>query len=159
MERIIVSVRYADRPTAIELDLPADVPAGQLAAQIAKALGLRSDAAYAIEAVSGDRRLRPDESLAAAQIWDGDFVRLVPMVVAPAAALPAPAMGAAATSTPPTTPPLAPVTAAAAPLVPTPPQEGSGTITWRPIDPAPTPAAPARNEDGYVWKPLSDPRS
>jgi len=75
MLRVLVSVQL-DHEDERDLEVPAEVPISQLASLIVGALKSRidnDDAAtqYIIRATPPGRLLRPDESLAAAAVWDG----------------------------------------------------------------------------------------
>jgi hypothetical protein len=85
MTRVIVTVRRSDEPGGSErdLELPADLPAGQLAELIARALNWLPDpsgrvGSFEIEARPPGRRLHPFETLAGAGAWDGAWLVLLP---------------------------------------------------------------------------------
>lgn len=75
MERIVVSVRHRDGGPGRDLEVPAEVPAAELASLLAEALGrpdrVELPAAPQIEVVALGRRLEPHATLGAAGAWDG----------------------------------------------------------------------------------------
>lgn len=79
MEKVIVTVKLVGESQVRDVELSSDVPAEQLAAQIAVALGWHVDAAgnpitYLIEAHPPDRILHSTETLAQAGAWDGSWL-------------------------------------------------------------------------------------
>jgi uncharacterized ubiquitin-like protein YukD len=135
MERIIATVQVAGTRMSADLDLPADLPADQIIPLMTAALGIDlGGRACALFSVPERHRLRPNESLAAAQIWDGS--RLVLLIDQRGAPPPVPAP---------------PITATPAPK----PAEPS--ITWNTLAPAhppqPDPASTVP-DDGFSWKPV-----
>jgi hypothetical protein len=75
MERVIVEVKLHGEDRGRDLEVAPDLPVAELAGVVAQALGWpHSDgpaAGYAVEATPPGRTLRPNETLADAQAWDG----------------------------------------------------------------------------------------
>ena len=79
MERVIVTVKRADRDSTRDLELPADMLLDQLVAFVAQALRWPLNpgdplGGYTLEARPPGRTLRPDETLADARVWDGAWL-------------------------------------------------------------------------------------
>jgi hypothetical protein len=80
MDRVIVSVKRADLDWSRDLELPADMPMGQLAPMIAGALRWPLAETpdrlngYAVEARPSGHEFRANESLAHAGVWDGAWL-------------------------------------------------------------------------------------
>ena len=70
MERVIVEVLLEGEQAGRDLELPPNLPVEQLAPLVAQALSWPAHQ-YEIEARPPGRPLRPDETLAEAQAWDG----------------------------------------------------------------------------------------
>ncbi len=84
MQRVIVTVRRADETRLRDLELPADIDAGQLANIVAEALRWQSNpqgakASYTIEAHPLGRTMQPNETLAGASVWDGSWLVFHPV--------------------------------------------------------------------------------
>lgn len=81
MERVIVSIE-CEGQTPVDLDLPAELPAGRLTRQIAEAMKWRLNMAYQIVAVppggTQGRILNPNETLAEVGAWDGSRLLMQP---------------------------------------------------------------------------------
>jgi hypothetical protein len=73
--RAIVSVRLDGSNATRDVELPVDVPAGQLSDAIAAALGWTTQP-YALFSDPPGRRLAGDETLAEAGAWDGAWLTL-----------------------------------------------------------------------------------
>ncbi len=87
MLRVIVEVQIAGQPHAQDLEVPADLPTAELGLLIGKALDANRDAfgrdlRYIVHLLPEDRRMRSDESLEAAEAWDGHTLVLTPIVAA-----------------------------------------------------------------------------
>jgi hypothetical protein len=83
MERMIVTLKRADKDVTRDLELPADVPMAQLVPMLLQALRwpLNPGAplgGYGIEARPPGRTLSGDETLAQAGVWDGACLTLHP---------------------------------------------------------------------------------
>lgn len=82
MERAIINIRHRGDKHSWDLEVPAEIPAAQLALSIAIALGWTestNDVQYRIKIEPGNRFLQADESLADAGVWDGSTIVLHPM--------------------------------------------------------------------------------
>jgi hypothetical protein len=152
MEQVIVTIKRIGEARVRDIELAADVPIGQLTATLAQALGWEHDSTgqaldYIAEAHPPGRFLRPDETLAQAQIWDGTWLVLHPQprvavgstaaassTSAAVAHAPIPASGPVSAWTPLGPQAASSPSSASPPASPTPPAD--------PIDPGP----------GYVWK-------
>lgn len=93
MEYVIVTVKRTGEAQVHDLELDTNVPVRELCAALTAGLGWDTDAhgrpaTYRIEAHPPGRFLRPDETLAQAQVWDGAWLVLHPQQ--PAAPPPAP---------------------------------------------------------------------
>ncbi len=99
MQRVIVTVKRQNEARVRDLEVPADLPAEQLAATIARALNWDANLSgaltqYRIEAHLPGKAgaiLQPDETLASAGVWDGAWLVFVPPGAAAAAAVREPA--------------------------------------------------------------------
>jgi hypothetical protein len=83
MEYVIVTVKRLGEAQVHDLELDTRVPVRELCVILSAGLGWDSDAqgqpmAYQIEAHPPGRFLRPDETLAQAQVWDGTWLVLHP---------------------------------------------------------------------------------
>lgn len=144
MQRVIVSVRLYNEAQGRDLEVPAEVESGRLAALIAQAMDWDRDVSgrhidYQIEAHPPGRPLQSHESLASAGVWDGAWLILHPAgSVVPSRAVPGVA---------PTPPPLS---------VP----QGGPVGSWRSLgidlppvsEQAPAPPAEEKRSSGFVWK-------
>ncbi len=84
MDRVIVTVAREGEAQARDLDLPADVPAGELAALVAAVLQWNGlGAGYTIRAVPPGRVLGAHETLLDAGVWDGARLIFEPATSAP----------------------------------------------------------------------------
>jgi len=82
---VVITLQSPHLPGAIDLELPGDVPVGQLLPELVRALRL-PPADYRLARRS--RILRDDETLFAAQVLLGDILTLLPAHAAPSAAYP-----------------------------------------------------------------------
>jgi hypothetical protein len=86
MQRVIVTVKRQNEARVRDVEVPADMPADQLARTIARALNWEINLGgaltqYQIEAYTASntsRVLQPDETLANADVWDGAWLVLSP---------------------------------------------------------------------------------
>lgn len=143
MERVLATVKRSNEARVRDLDLPADLPAGQLSAEIARVLGWSPDpdgkeVAYDIDAHPPGRLLQPGETLAQVDAWDGSWLVFYPKGTAPKPQPPSPM--------PPPAPQL---------TVP-----GSPIAGWRKLDIPPQPPAAGMEKPpdstGYSWKQLDE---
>jgi hypothetical protein len=88
-ERVVVTVWHQGEAEARDLELPAEIPAAELAALVARAL--QWDGAFRIEVYPTGRVLTPYDTLAAAGVWDGAWLLFHP--AQPQAAPAAPVVG------------------------------------------------------------------
>ncbi|MBM4431432.1 MAG: hypothetical protein FJ026_13975 [Chloroflexi bacterium] len=84
MERAIVTVKRQGEAWVRDLEVPTDVEATRLVELIAETLRLKTDAAgqpveYELEAHPPGRKLKPDETLHSAGVWDGSWLVLKPI--------------------------------------------------------------------------------
>jgi len=84
MGRLVVTVKRKGDSRVRDVEVPADVGAGELAALVARTLRWDSDAAgqpltFAIEAQPPGRLLEPHESLADAGVGNGAWLVLHPL--------------------------------------------------------------------------------
>jgi hypothetical protein len=83
MTDVIVTVKHANEARLLDIQLASDIPAERLAASLAQSLGWDRDASgkpisYELEAHPPGRKLRPDETLAEVNAWDGAWLILHP---------------------------------------------------------------------------------
>lgn len=84
MERIIITVLRTDENRAVDLELPAMTPVGELLPLLCQELGW-PDGSYTLTAQPGQRVVELDETLAAQSIWDGTTIECEQVVETPAA--------------------------------------------------------------------------
>lgn len=130
--QVIVTIQQASEARAYDVEVPTTMAFGEIAAIVAEKLGWGLDSAgaplpYEIEAVALGRRLRPDETPARSEVWDGAWL----IFHAVAQAIPAPAARR-----------LVPPQSPAQPQLPSAPHTGPVT-QWRPLDLASAPPAGA----------------
>ncbi|MCX7749941.1 MAG: EsaB/YukD family protein [Clostridia bacterium] len=82
MNRVIVTVEIPDSSTTYDMELPNDIPSGELAQMIAKSLHLEDNTSvrgtfFKIQADPPGRVLGEEETLAEAGVWDGSFITLL----------------------------------------------------------------------------------
>jgi len=82
-DRVIVTVKRLGEARVLDIELAINVPVHELCAAIAAGLGWDVDSsgqplAYTIETHPPGRFLRPEETLAQAQVWDGAWLVLHP---------------------------------------------------------------------------------
>ena len=70
-----MSVRLDNESELHDLEVPADIPSGQLGTLIAEALGW-TQSSYGVETAPTGQVIAQDESLAAAGVWDGSVLVL-----------------------------------------------------------------------------------
>ena len=83
MEYVIVTVKRLGEAQVRDIELAIDVPVCKLCAILAAGLGWDTDdqghaVTYVVEAHPPGRFLRPDETLAQAQVWDATWLVLHP---------------------------------------------------------------------------------
>jgi len=88
VERSIVTIAVAGEPGDIDVEVSANMPGEALATAIAEALGWETGRSsmpvtYDIELLGAGRRLRPDETLAQAEAWDGSRLIFHPLSLKP----------------------------------------------------------------------------
>jgi len=76
MLRVTVNVRKADEILGQDIEVPAEIPVGQLTEMIAQGLGWNKDnpkdpVFYEVTAEPSGRGVQPHETLAEAELWDG----------------------------------------------------------------------------------------
>jgi hypothetical protein len=155
MEHVIVTIKRVGEARVRDIELATDVPICQLTATLAQALGWEHDATgqlldYVAEAHPPGRFLRPDETLAQAQVWDGTWLVLHPqpcVTAGSAAPLPATVLSTPAAVAPAPIPPSGPVSG----------WTSLGTQVAslspdRPPTPLTPPAEPSDPGPGYIWK-------
>ena len=81
MESILVTLKRAGEVKGRDLELPLNMPTGQLAIELAELYGWNLDNAgypilYELEAHPPGRRLNTHETLAQSQVWDGSLLVL-----------------------------------------------------------------------------------
>lgn len=79
----MVSVKCLGKTQVYDVELAIDIPVRELCATLAAGLGWDTDdqgrvATYSVETHPPGRLLRPDETLAQAQVWDGTWLVLHP---------------------------------------------------------------------------------
>jgi hypothetical protein len=84
VQSVIVTVKHRDQADARDLEVPADVEIAGLAGLLAATFGWDQDRPgrpvhYQIAAHPLGRTLRPEESLAAAGVWDGAWLMFEPI--------------------------------------------------------------------------------
>ena len=135
MERVIVTVRRTDESRERDIEIAADLPVEQLVMAVAQALSWIPDAAgqpvsYEVEAHPPGRMLRPDETLAQAQAWDGTRLVFHPH------------------NAPPTPPPSDRR------------DQSEPVIGWHPLSlptaPSPSPTHKPSSSDGFAWKQVDE---
>ena len=83
MENLIVTVTNLSKSFLLDLEVPADVPAQQLLADIEEALCgydphlLNGSQATSLFCNRLGRPLRPEETLEDAGVWDGDYITMI----------------------------------------------------------------------------------
>lgn len=77
MIRVIVAVRHTSENRGRDLELPAAMPIGELAAILTETL--KWPAPFPVRVESPARTLKPEESLASAGVWDGSSLVFGPV--------------------------------------------------------------------------------
>ncbi len=156
MQRVIVTVKRKDELQVRDLEVPAELEAASLAELIARVLRWDKDHAapargYLVDVRPLGRTLQPQESLAAAGVWDGSWLVFYPA----GSEAPEPATGAGTALSPP---------AQEAQGIPAPEQAPAAAVSgWRSLG-IDLPAAPVQEQEtqqekpsgGFVWKQLGD---
>jgi len=114
MQRVIVTVKRQNEARVRDLEVPAEMPAKELAQTIARVLNWDINlpgavAQYQIEAhVSGKpgKVLQPDETLASAGVWDGAWLVLQTAGSSPKVSVSAPSSRPTSAGTPPASGPV-----------------------------------------------------
>jgi hypothetical protein len=83
MTDVIVTVKHVNESRLLDIQLGSDIPAERLAASLAQSLGWDRDATgkpitYDLEAHPPGRKLRPNETLAEVNAWDGSWLIMHP---------------------------------------------------------------------------------